>query len=311
LANVTERDKGLSGIPRQAFINIVGNQRMAIAAIGGIEINYEVIGDSGPWLALTPGGRRGFAEFVSLAGKIAHHGFRVLLHDRRNCGLSALSFDDSEAEDSIWAEDLHALMRQLGALPGFIGGSSSGCRTSLLFYLRHRSDVKGLLLFRVTGGAFAGKALPEKYYELFIRAARQGGMAAVCETDHWRDRIALRPSERDALLAMPVDRFIEIMSSWKARFVSGVDLPMLGITEQELRSIAVPTIVIPGNDQIHSGPTGVHASTLIPGAILHQLPIALSDRELIPFDEWAPQEDEIATAFAELMKRAEAPAAAP
>ncbi len=279
---------------------------MAIAAIRGVEINYEVIGDSGPWLALTPGGRRGYAEFVSLAGKIAHHGFRVLLHDRRNCGLGGLSFDDSEAEDAIWAEDLHALMSQLGALPGFIGGSSSGCRTSLLFYLRHRLDVKGLLLFRVTGGAFAAKALPEKYYALFIRAAREGGMAAVCETEHWRERIALRPSDRDALLAMSVDRFIEIMSSWKRRFVSGLDLPVLGITEQELRSIAVPTIVIPGNDQIHSGPTGVHASTLIPGAILHQLPIALSNRELIPFEEWAPQEDEIATAFAGLMKQAKA-----
>ena len=164
---------------------------MPIAAIRGTDINYEVIGDTGPWLALTPGGRRSYAEFVRLARKIAAHGFRVLLHDRRNCGLSGLSFDDSDAEDATWAEDLHTLMGRLGALPGFVGGSSSGCRTSLLLYLRHRGDVKGLLLFRVTGGAYAGKALPEKYYELFIRAAREGGMAAVCATDHWHERIAL------------------------------------------------------------------------------------------------------------------------
>ena len=188
---------------------------MAIATIHGVEINYHVVGDAGPWLALTPGGRRSYAEFVALAGKIAHHGFRVLLHDRRNCGRSGLAFDDSEAEDATWAEDLHALMRQLGALPGFIGGSSSGCRTSpAVLPASPQPRVKGLLLFRVTGGAFAAKALPEKYYDLFIRAARQGGMAAqVCDTEHWRERIALRPSDRDALLAMPVSRFIEIMTS--------------------------------------------------------------------------------------------------
>jgi hypothetical protein len=44
---------------------------------------------------------------------------------------------------------------------------------------------------------------------------------------------------------------------------------------------------------------------MIPGAVLHQLPIPSTDRELIPFDEWAPQEDEIATAFVNLMKQAQ------
>jgi hypothetical protein len=97
---------------------------------------------------------------------------------------------------------------------------------------------------------------------------------------------------------MLAGRFIDIMNSWKRRFASGL--------LQQLQSVAVPTIVIPGNDRIHSGPTGVHASTLIPGALLHRLPIALSDRELIPFEERAPQEHEIATAFAELMKQADA-----
>jgi hypothetical protein len=31
---------------------------MAIATIHGVEIDYRVIGTRGPWLALTPGGRR-------------------------------------------------------------------------------------------------------------------------------------------------------------------------------------------------------------------------------------------------------------
>ncbi|GAC1330443.1 MAG: alpha/beta hydrolase [Beijerinckiaceae bacterium] len=276
---------------------------MAIARIRGVSINYEVVGASGPWLALTPGGRRGYSEFLPLADKIARRGFRVLLHDRRNCGLSDLSFDDSKADDTIWAEDLYVLLQKLDALPAFIGGSSSGCRLSLLLYLRHRPDVKGLLLFRVTGGPYAAKALPEKYYERFIRAAREGGMAAVCETDHWQERLARRPSDRDALMAISPERFIAVMSAWKDWFLSGVDLPVLGVNEAELKSIDVPTIVIPGNDRVHSGPVGVLAHSLIPGAELHQLPIEESDRELIPFEEWASHEDEIATTFADFMKR--------
>ena len=70
-------------------------------------------------------------------------------------------------------------MSQQGALPAFFGGGSSGARTSILFYLRHPQAVRGLLLLRVTGGEFAAGRLPENYYGQFIRAAEQGGMAAI------------------------------------------------------------------------------------------------------------------------------------
>lgn len=277
---------------------------MPLATVRGVDLNYEVVGSSGPWLALMPGGRRGFQEFLPLAHRVAAFGFRVLLHDRRNCGASAVVFDDSDAEDAIWAEDLHALLTQLNALPAFVGGSSSGCRTSLLFYLRHRKDVLGLLLFRVTGGAFAAERLPENYYAQFIRAAEQGGMAAVAGMEHWRERIAERPANADVLTGMPAPRFIEVMSTWRNHFLKGVDMPVLGVSEEELRSIAVPTIVIPGNDRIHSSASGRLAHSLIPGAQLHQLPIEDADADLVPYDVWAPQEPEIATAFASFMRQA-------
>ncbi|NNE83820.1 MAG: alpha/beta hydrolase, partial [Alphaproteobacteria bacterium] len=59
---------------------------MPIAKVRGLNINYEVVGDEGPFVTLITGGRRGYAEFVPLAHKIAAEGFRVLLHDRRNTG---------------------------------------------------------------------------------------------------------------------------------------------------------------------------------------------------------------------------------
>ena len=66
----------------------------------GIAIKYEIIGDSGPWVALSTGGRNPYGEFVPLAHKIAAGGYRVVLHDRRNCGASDVGLDDSQGEDA-------------------------------------------------------------------------------------------------------------------------------------------------------------------------------------------------------------------
>jgi pimeloyl-ACP methyl ester carboxylesterase len=280
---------------------------MPVAKIRGLDIHYQVVGERGPWLTLTTGGRRGHQEFVSLARKIAEGGFRVLLHDRRNTGASDILIDGDETEEAIWADDLHELLSQLGALPAFIGGSSSGARTSILFALRHPKAARGLLLLRVTGGAFAAQRLPEMYYDQFIRAARQGGMAAVCATEQYKERFAANPGNLERMEKMDAKRYIEVMSRWRDNFVAGAHLPVMGVTEAELRSIRIPALVIPGNDKTHSSESGRIAARLIPGSELHPLPVTDQDVALIPFPEWAPYEDEIARVFARFMKRVAAP----
>jgi pimeloyl-ACP methyl ester carboxylesterase len=283
---------------------IVGNA-MPFATVRGIRIRYEIIGDHGSWVALITGGRRSYDEFAPLARKIAAAGYRVVLHDRRNTGASDVLIDGDVAEEALWIDDLHELLLQLGALPAFVGGSSAGARTSMRFYLRHRDAVRGLLLLRVTGGAFAAGRLPENYYGQFIRIAREGGMAAVCATEQYQERIAANPQTRDRLMAMDPKRYIEVMSRWQDQFVAGVNLPVMGVTEQELRSIAVPTVIIPGNDQTHSSKSGHLAHQLIPGSVLHQLPIEDQEVPLIPFPDWAPYEEEIARVFVDHMRRVE------
>jgi len=276
---------------------------MPTAGIRGLELHYQVIGDTGPWVALTTGGRRGHQEFVPLARKIAAAGHRVLLHDRRNTGASDILIEGDEVEEAIWADDLHELLSRLDALPAFVGGSSSGARTSILFALRHPKAARGLLLFRVTGGAFAAQRLPENYYGQFIRAAETGGMAAVCATEQYRERIAANPGNRERLMKMDAKRYIEVMSRWRDLFVKGAHLPVMGVSEAELRSIGIPTVVIPGNDKTHSTESGRAAARLIPGAEMHELPIEDQDVALIPFEGWAPYEEEIARVFVDFMRR--------
>ena len=224
---------------------------MPYANVRGINMNYQILGSTGPWAALSPGGRRDISGIQNQAGKLADLGYRVVIFDRRNCGASDVVIDGNDSEYEIWADDVHELLNQLGALPAIVGGSSSGCRTALLFALRHPESVRALLLWRITGGRFACERLAEEYYGQFITAAKSGGMAAVCGMEHWQERIKARPENRNALMRMDPQHFIRVMSRWREYFLKGADLPVIGATEADLRSIKVPACIIPGNDLTH------------------------------------------------------------
>ena len=275
---------------------------MPTLKIRDVNIHYRVLGTGGPWLALITGGRRGFNEFVPLAEKIAAHGVRVLLHDRRNTGASDILIDGKDGEEEIWTDDLYELLGRLEARPAVVGGASSGARTSILTYLRHPDAVRALFLMRLTGGEFAAGRLPEMYYGQFIKAAREGGMAAVCATEQYQERIAANPANRERLMCMDPKRYVEVMSSWLAIFTRGPVAPMYGVTDAQLASIRVPSIVIPGNDKTHSMPCGRAIQRLIPGSRLVELQLEDQDRPLVPFPEWAPHEETIARVCADFVK---------
>jgi len=276
---------------------------MPLAQVRGVNINYKVLGERGPWVALSPGGRRDISGIETQAKELAALGYRVVIFDRRNCGASDVVIDGKESEYEIWADDIHELLSQLGALPAFVGGSSSGCRTALLFALRHPQSVRGLLLWRVTGGRFACERLAEEYYGQFITAAKAGGMAAVCDMEHWKERIAARPENRNALMKLKPERFIEVMSHWREYFLKGADLPVIGATEQELKSIKVPACIVPGNDNTHGRQTGENLGRLLQKSEVHILFPKHYDEPLSPREEWDEKAGEMAALFGNFIKR--------
>ena len=278
---------------------------MPYATVRGAAINYEIKGSKGPWVSLSPGGRRPMAAVRSLAQRIASAGYRVLLHDRRNCGASDVIIAGDESEYDIWADDLHALLDHLGALPAHVGGASSGCRMSILFALRHPQSVRSLLLWRVTGGRIAAEHLARQYYTDFIELAQRGGMAAVCDSGFFRERIAERPENRTRLMNMDPQRFIAVMTHWREYFIAGADQPVIGATEAELRSIRVPACIVPGNDRIHARRAGENVARLIPSSEVHDIMPAGPDVDDIPFADWEQREGELAAVFLEFLERAE------
>jgi len=283
---------------------------MPLTKVRGVTLHYEVLGAQGPWVALSPGGRRPLEGVKPLAQRVAGAGYRVLIHDRRNCGASDITLGGKDPENEIWADDLHELLGQLKALPAVVGGGSSGCRLALLLALRYPKAVSGLLLWRVTGGRFAAQRLAEQYYGQFIKAAETGGMAAVCVMEHWRERIEARPSNRDTLMRMDPQRFIAAMTDWRKYFVQGGDQPVLGASEADLKSIKVPACVIPGNDRTHGSAVGTRLARLLPHAELHALYDHDEDLDIVPPEEWQKRNGEIAAIFTGFLKRMETPASA-
>jgi hypothetical protein len=128
-------------------------------------------------------------------------------------------------------------------------------------------------------------------------------MAAVCATEQWKERIAANPATRDYLMAMSPEKFIAVLTRWNEIFAAGGKYPVMGVTEDELKSVKVPTVIIPGNDKTHSSASALFAHNAMPGSELHRLPIEDQDVPLIPFPDWASYEAEIAHTFADFMAR--------
>ena len=275
---------------------------MPVANIRAVDIHYEILGERGPFVALQPGGRRAGSGVRSLGEKIAEAGYRVIVYDRRNTGASGIAVE-GESENDEWVEDLHELLARLDALPAYIGGSSSGCRVAMILALRRPEDVRGLLLWRVTGGAYAAERLTNQYYTSHIDAAKQGGMSAVCALEHWSEVIKVNPTARAKLMAFDLQDFIARMERWRQSFLAGTDHPVIGLSPAQLRSITMPTCIAPGNDRVHPRLPGQVAHRLMPNAEYHEV---LSEDRMdldIAFEDWEKKEGLLAAIFIDFLRR--------
>ena len=248
--------------------------------IDGVNIEYEIIGSGKPILALMPGARRGYLEMKSLAEKIAKNNIRILLHDRRNTGKSSMLIDDAHTEEVTWAKELRKLFKSLNEKHIFISGSSSGARTSLMYALEFPTDLIGL-----------------------INAAKSGGMKSVCDTARFAEYIKTNPDTENELLQFDVNEFIKIQENLLVKFRAGADYPVMGVTQDELGSITIPSLVIPGNDNTHNSVSGITAYEMLGNSELFQLPIDDVDVDLIPWSDWAEYEDQSAESMSEFIQR--------
>lgn len=259
---------------------------MPIAEVRGVHLNYEVVGGEGPWVVILPGGRNGMERVRPVAELLAAKGYRVLLHDRRNCGKSDVGISGGESESGEWADDLDDLTRQLDAQPCVVAGSSSGSRTALTFTIRHPGAVSGLILWRISAGPYAALNLGVRYYAEYIKAAGIGGMKAVCETDFFASRIEENERNREILMSMEPMEFVRVMVRWMGSFIGSADAPIIGASADDLRAIDVPALMFPGCDRHHPREVAFNAEQLIPNSRLIDLGMPVEDVDSVGLKAW-------------------------
>jgi pimeloyl-ACP methyl ester carboxylesterase len=240
--------------------------------VRGVSINYDVVGERGDWLLLIQGGRQDMELFRPLAENLAAAGHRVIIHDRRNSGASGIALDAEASEEEAFADDAHELCAQLGALPVLACGGAGGSRHCILLTLRHPGSTRCLLLWWPSGARPAAEQLAEQYYGQYITAAQTGGMPAVLATPYYTELSIRLPANRDRLLATDVNAFISTMRRWQQFFLDGADMPVIGVSAEAVRSITLPTCVVPGNDLIHPRHVAEALAGMLPNAELHHLP---------------------------------------
>jgi pimeloyl-ACP methyl ester carboxylesterase len=219
-------------------------------------------------------GRLGLEGVRPLGEKIAAAGHRVLLHDRLNCGASDVAISDDEWEDGMSADHLHELMKRLGATPAIAVAMAGGNRISFHLALRHPSALAGMVLCWPSGGRRAAEILAQDYYGQFAEAARRGGMAAVCATAYYQERIERNPRNRQRLLAIEAHEFVAVMDHWCEGFLRSAEWPTVAVPEGALRGISLPACVLAGltDDPIHGRGTSEAIARAVPDAEIRYLP---------------------------------------
>ena len=86
-------------------------------------------------------------------------------------------------------------------------------------------------------------------------------------------------------------------------FEAGADLPVMGVTPDQLVSLKTTTIVIPGDDNTPSSESGRTAYRMTQGCEMHDLGLDDVDIALIPYPDWAPSEPEIVNVLTKFLGR--------
>ena len=241
---------------------------MPYATVNGIDLHYREAGEGYP-IVLVHGFTGNSRNWVLTAPQLARS-FRTVSVDLRGHGHSAKPTAPEDYAVDVMAEDVHALIRELGIDSCYLAGHSMGGMIAQRLILGHPQLFSALVLVDTAAEMPNGMRTEER--ARFLQIAREQGMEAVFE-----EQLRINP-QADRLRAQP-----QLLEIWRQQFLltsleaylycaraMAERRPLL----ERLNAIEAPTLIVCGeNDEPFRRPSqhmheriGGSELTIIPGA---------------------------------------------
>jgi pimeloyl-ACP methyl ester carboxylesterase len=242
---------------------------MPTAKVNGAELYYEEAGSGSP-LILSPGGLQGVLASYQPVSATLSQAHRVITYDRRFGGQST-----SPLVVQTWdlvCQDVIGLMDVLGIEKAHLGGGSFGAAIALGCAVRYPERVRAIVPSNIAGGVICEAYLAMKLFKSAEMAMTQGIKAVVDAFDpddrfapFTPERAQYDPQYRRMLEAMPPEDFAQVMRDTIYALFEGPYLT-LGMSEKRLWGLRTPTLLMPGNNDIHPRRVAEQVHRLIPNA---------------------------------------------
>jgi pimeloyl-ACP methyl ester carboxylesterase len=208
---------------------------------------YEIHGEGDPLVLIHGGGSTIETSFGRVIPRLSQGRKLIALelqaHGRTGDRPAPLSF----AQD---ADDVAALLRHLGIAKADILGFSNGGQTALEFGLRHPGMARKLILASIF---YSKAAAPDSFWEIFNHVTLDSMPRVLKEAF-----LAVNPDPE--ALQRSFDRDVQRMRTFA------------GWSDDQLRSLACPVLVINGNQDVGSLEHAVAMTRLFPKAELAVFP---------------------------------------
>src|SRR5262249_9494097 len=111
------------------------------------------------------------------------------------------------------------------------------------------------------------------------------------------------PTTRGGLMDTGAGASVASGPGGREPFVAGAELPLIGTSADDLRTIAAPACLIPGDDLTHSSANGIAAARLMRDCEVHRVTDADQNVDVTPVEDWYARAGDMGAIFDDFLKR--------